>query len=149
MTCEDTRKMLQVRLKWWPTDPRPVIAHLLKERRILVAKVRWGDRGGRKSNYFWDCGSWTFDVETFQEWRRGFDIMHWHLREPQEANQPAMIFTIAADTFLRSGHSSFTCDDKARQRQEKWHCPLESWQYDRALLQRYPQPSSVKQGALL
>ena len=141
MSCDADKARIPVRLQvgWTRPGPPPPIAWLNTERRLLVIPARW------YPHFFWECESWTFDRATFEHYRKGFSLLQVHLRQ----GHGHVLYDIAADNFLRQGHSSHSCGDKDRRRYEKWHCPRRFFAYDAELEARYPAPEAPRQGVLL
>ena len=143
MTCDSKGPAIRMGS---PDGPR--IGTLVRERRLAVFPVTY------ERHLFYDCGkmhraddehSWTLDAQTLLHYRRAFDIMEFHLTRVGVS----VPFRIAADVFVRAGHSSFDCDDRHRARSEKWHCPWRHFQFDEVLAGRYPPPARAEQAALL
>lgn len=134
MSCEKRNGLIPVRLH---PKGNP-IAWLNNRRRLLAIPVLW------HPHYFYECGSWTFDRRTWQHYRPSFDLVDVHL----VVNQVSIIYTIAAGTFERAGHSSYACCDKAQKHAEKIHCPEANFNYDHELRDRYPPSPYVEQARM-
>lgn len=126
----------------------PRLGVLVRERRLAAFHVTYN------RHLFWDCArlhraddteSWTLDAQTLLHYRRAFSIMEFHLTHAGVS----IPFRIAVDLFVRAGHSSYDCDDRQRERPEKWHCPWRFFLYDHAIAARYPPPERPKQATLL
>ena len=144
MTCRGKRlvgSLVPVRLRSWrQSTPPPVIAHIDTGRAILAVPVRYGKR----THWFYECESWAFDRATWDHYRKGFDLVHFHLTY----SGVEILYMCAAATFDGFGHSSWDCTDRERRYAEKWHCGKRSMQYDRELDERYPPPERGVQEAL-
>ena len=127
----------------------PKIGVLVRERRLAAFHVTYDP------HLFWDCAklhrsedtpySWTLDAQTLLHYRRGFDLMEFHLTH----FGVSIPFRIAADNFVRAGHSSFDCWDRKMEALEKWHCPWRHFLYDEVLAASYPPPERKRQAVLL
>ena len=134
MTCNSRNGLIPVRLRYSDGRGNP-IAWLDSRRRLLAVPVHW------HPNWFYECEAWTFDLDTWRHHRPSFDLVHVHL----VVNDVSIIYTIAAETFERAGHSSYDCTDKARRHPQKIHCPEVNFTYDQELRARFPPPPKATQ----